>query len=87
MTRAVYSDKRDRFRLSVASTIKAARMAAGVSQRGLAEATGLSHSMIVNIEDGHSLCSLWAIAQIAEALDTQIDTLVPVLIDEKEAAE
>lgn len=73
--------------MTVAATIKAARIAAGMTQRALAKEADLSHAMIVNIEDGHTLCSLWAAAQIAEALDTTIDAICPVLIDEKGAAE
>jgi DNA-binding XRE family transcriptional regulator len=87
VTTPLYDPARDRFRLSVARTIKAARIAAGLSQRKLAEMADLSHAMIVSIEDGHSLCSLWAASQIAEALDTSIDALAPVLIDERKAAE
>lgn len=87
MTTPLYDVKRDRFKMAVADAIRAARLAAGLSQRSLAEKAALSHAMIVSIESGHTLCSLWAAAQISEVLDTTIDAIAPVLIDEKEAAE
>ncbi len=87
MTTSNYDAGRDRFRAAVAEAIRAARHAAGMSQRALAQQAGLSHAMLVGIELGTTLCSLWAASRIAEVLDTTIDALAPVLIDEKEAAE
>lgn len=87
MSTPQFDEKRDRFRLAVAATIKAARIHAGMSQRELAKEADLSRAMIVGIEDGHILCSLWACAQIAHALDTTLDAIVPILLDVRGAAE
>ncbi len=84
MTVGRYDAARMRFADAVAAAVKSARAVSGLTQRAMAEKTGLSHSMIVNIEDGRTSPSLWAIARIAEVLDTTIDALAPVLIDVKE---
>ena len=77
---------RMQFGENCAAAIRKARSDAGMTQRALAEQAGLSHSMILAIEAGTTQCSLWAAAQIAEVLDTTIDALAPVTIEEREAS-
>ncbi len=68
--------KKDKFYAVVGEAIRKARAAAGVSQRKLAAAATISLSTLVHAEDGMS-CSLLVLSQIAEALDTTLDELVP----------
>ena len=72
---------RMRFYEGVAQSIKESRASLGLSQRVFAEKVGVTHSMIVSIENGATPCSLYLLSKIAELLDTTIDALAPVQID------
>lgn len=72
------------FNATVGRCIRTHRVAANMSQRELAEAVGVSASVIQNFEAGAAPCPLFTAANIAEALDCTIDDLAPVTIDEPE---
>jgi len=52
--------------------IRILRMARGVTQAALAKTIRLSRTQITNLEAGRSAWSLWHIAQIAAALNTEL---------------
>jgi putative transcriptional regulator len=87
MTSRRYDPARTRFHDAVASTIREMRTAAGISERAFAEQIGVSRGMLASIERNDTACSLYIASRIAEALDTTIDAIAPVQLDEKEAAE
>lgn len=85
--RSRYDANRMRFYDAVGEAVKAARMAAGLSQRAFADRLGISHGMVLSIEKGSTPCSLYVASQIAELFDTTIDAIAPVQFDVKGAAE
>lgn len=52
--------------------IRILRMARGVTQASLARCIRLSRTQITNLEAGRSAWSLWHMAQIAAALNTEL---------------
>ncbi|HEY4090984.1 MAG TPA: helix-turn-helix domain-containing protein [Luteibacter sp.] len=64
------------FLVHVATNVRQARKRAGVSQRTLAEASGISLRMIGAIENGTTSLSTATLDRIAVALDTTLSELV-----------
>jgi DNA-binding XRE family transcriptional regulator len=75
--------ERARFQALVGLAIRDARVAAGMTGRELAAAAGMTSHVLSNVERGHVPCSMWVASRIAEALDTTIDALAPVMITER----
>lgn len=67
-----------RERLVFARNFKAARQAAGISQRGLRDQTGISQDFISDVENGRSTINLDNMAKLAAAVHTPLwKLLVP----------
>ncbi|GAA2723322.1 XRE family transcriptional regulator [Cellulomonas aerilata] len=60
----------------VASNLRRLRQAAGLSQSGLAEASGISRRTIINVEAGEANISLSGLDRLAEALGATFADLV-----------
>jgi transcriptional regulator with XRE-family HTH domain len=61
--------------MTVASRIRTARLAAGLTQRQLAAETGLAVSTVSRIERGHVLPSLASLERMATAMQTTVSRL------------
>ncbi len=75
---------RVRFYDDAGRCIREARMAAGWTQKALAEAVGTSNTQIALIEQGTAECPFHVAARIADALDLTTDDFAPVTLDDKE---
>ena len=73
--------------VNVGLAIKSARMADGVGQGELARKIGMKQAHLKKIEDAESACPLHVLVAVADVLDRSLDELVPVTIDERDAAE
>lgn len=65
------------FYLTVGEKIRAARKQSGLSQEGLAKAIGLKRPSMSNIEKGRQNLLLHTLVDIAEALGTDANALLP----------
>ncbi len=79
-----YDPLRVRFYDAAGVCIRQARLAAGWTQKALADAVGTSNTQIALIEQGTSECPFHMAARIADALDLTCDDLAPVTIDDRE---
>ncbi len=80
----------DRVRLlheQVGKAILSARTRENIGQGELASRVGLSSSHMYKIEQGITACPLHVLVSIADELDTTLDALVPVMVDDRSAAE
>ena len=68
--------------MSIGHNIKALRMEKGLSQRQLAELIGTARQYITNIENNRKTPSIRLLAQIADALETDLKTLIACKITE-----
>lgn len=59
-----------------AVSIRAARLHRGITQRELAEATGIDQASISRMENGKQAITLGHLRQIARALATPVEALV-----------
>lgn len=81
-----YDPLRVRFYDAAGVCIRAARMAAGWTQKDLAEAVGTSQTTLGLYEQGITECPFHIVARIADALDLTCDSFAPITIDDKESA-
>ncbi len=65
-----------RFIMEEAVSIRAARLRRGLTQRELAEATGIDQASISRMENGKQAITLEHLRQIARALATPVEALV-----------
>lgn len=61
----------------VGRSLRDKRKEKAATQERLAELTSLTRTSITNIERGHQLVSLTALYELADALDAEIDELLP----------
>jgi len=78
MSNIVHSQERERPRVleHVGDNLRRYRRLRGLSQDALAEASGVSRRMIVNLEAGDANVSLQTLDRLAEALDARFADLV-----------
>jgi transcriptional regulator with XRE-family HTH domain len=86
--RGTWEDE-DEFMTQLGERIRAARMAAGITQTELAKHLGLSRSSIANIESAHQGLTLWNLAQLVALLGVEAPGLpydsARLALDEKRA--
>ena len=58
-------------------SLRSKRQGKAITQERLAELTSLTRTSITNIERGHQLVSITALYELADALDVEIDELLP----------
>jgi transcriptional regulator with XRE-family HTH domain len=75
---------RVRFYDAAGICIRQARMAAGWTQKALADAIGTSSTQLAMYEQGTAECPFHIAARIADALDLTCDSFAEVTIDDRE---
>lgn len=56
--------------------VRAARKERGYSQEKLSLLSGVSRSLVANLESGHSSVSIYSLFKIAEALDLEMEDII-----------
>ena len=60
----------------VGERVRTLRQSRGLTQRGLAQRTGLSRPTIANVEAGRQTVTVRHLCALAEALDVSLETLL-----------
>lgn len=58
-----------------AERVRGRRLALGLTRAALAEAAGIAHDTLLNVERGHHEPKAYTLAVLADALDTTMDAL------------
>ena len=74
---AVASGREARFNRDLGANVRAARVAAGLTQEGLADKVGVTRGSIANLERGAQAPTAYRLITIAEALGAETAVLLP----------